>query len=109
MPLKCKCKHVYAVPHQVVSKKLVEEVDADNYPVERYEDVNLLTHQEIETPHYRNYLLDAQLAANQPIKRVNTLTLEPTEISQSQLNQLAYRFDKAREELVNRSEQSKNE
>lgn len=97
MSLICKNRHVYAVPHKVVCKKIVEEADADGYPVQRYENVNMLSHKAVETPDVSNFSLETQLAANQPIKRISTISLEPDEISVSQLSQLAERFEEARE------------
>ena len=97
MSLICKNKHFYSVPHKVVSRKVIEELDEDNYPVQRFEDVDMLSHKAVDSISYSNFSLETQLAANQPIKRVSCLTLEPTEISQHQLKQLAKRFDDARE------------
>lgn len=97
MSLICKNKHVYAVPHKVVAKKIVEESDSDGYPVQRYENVDLLSHKAVETPEVSNYSLEAQLATNQPIKRISTISLEPDEISVNQLNQLSEQFEKVRE------------
>lgn len=97
MSLICKNKHIYAVPHKVVCKKIVEEADADGYPVQRYENVNLLSHKVVETPDVKNFSLETQLAANQPIKRISTISLEPDEISVNQLSQLSDQFEKVRE------------
>ena len=96
MSLICKNKHVYAVPHKVVQKKIVEESDVDGYPVQRYENVNLLSHKLVDTPDVSNFSLETQLAANKPIKRISTISLEPDEISVNQLNQLSEQFAKAK-------------
>lgn len=85
---KVKSNHVYAVPHTCVCRKVIEEIADDGLPCQYYDDVNLLTHKELETPPYTHYSLESQVAANQPIKRVSTLTMEPSELSQNQLQQL---------------------
>lgn len=100
MSLICKNRHCYAVPHKVVVKKIVEEADKDGYPVQRYEEQSMLTHKLVESVPYTKFSLETQLASNQPIKRISTLALEPDEISQNQLNQLAERFDEAREKAT---------
>lgn len=100
MSLICKNKHVYAVPHVVVTKKIIEESDKDGYPVQRYENVNMLSHRAVDTPDVSNFSLETQLASNQPIKRISTISLEPDEISVNQLSQLAERFEEAKEKQI---------
>lgn len=95
-----KCRHHYACPHKVVVKKMVEEVDEIGLPVQRYEDVNLLTSKQINTMPFDNYSLEAQLATNQPIKRVSTLTMDMQELSTNQLQQLENMAEDARQQQV---------
>lgn len=94
-----KCRHVYAVPHKVVVRKIVEEVDEAGFPCQRYENVNLLTSQQLESVPYTRYSLESQVASNQPIKRINTVNLEPTELGPSHMAQLEYAFEKAKLEV----------
>lgn len=82
-------KHCYAVPHVCVGRKTIEEADEDGLPVQRIEDVDMLQHKLIETAPYSHYSLKAQIASNQPIKRINTLTLNHDELSGYQMQQLS--------------------
>jgi len=99
-----KCKHVYAVPHKVVVRKVVEEVAEDGLPCQRYEKVNLLTPKQVDSIPYHNFDLETQVATNQPIKRINTVSLEPSEISSSQLSQLENVIATAKLELNQKNE-----
>lgn len=87
--MKTKNVHPYAVPHVCVGRKTIEEVDEDGLPVQRIEDVDLLQHKLIETAPYSNFSLKAQVACNQPIKRISTLTLNQDELSGYQMEQLS--------------------
>lgn len=83
-----KSTHCYSIPHKCSLNKIIEEVADDGLPCQRYERVNLLTHKELETPRYTVFSLEAQVASNQPIKRINTVTMDMQELSMNQISQL---------------------
>lgn len=85
---KIKNSHCYSIPHKCSINKIIEELAEDGLPCQRYECVNLLTHKELETPRFTCFSLEAQVASNQPIKRVSTVTMDMQELSMNQLSQL---------------------
>ena len=106
---KIKSVHTYSIPHRVVVNKVVEVIAEDGLPAQSLEPVNKLTHDALETPPYRVFSLESQVAANQPIRRVSTLTLEPDELSQNQMEQIEAIYDdfkvKEAEQLKQQEEQ----
>lgn len=100
---KVKSTHCYSIPHICSVNKITEEVAEDGLPCQRYERVNLLTHKELETPRYTVFSLEAQVASNQPIKRINTVTLDMQELSTNQLSQLDNLAQEDRVKQINES------
>lgn len=78
----------YSVPHVVVTRRVIETLASDGLPCQSYEDVNMLTNDSLNTPPASVFSLESQIASGQKIKRVSCLTLEPSELSMSQIKQL---------------------
>lgn len=101
-----KC-HTYAIPHRVTLNKVVEVIASDGLPAQSYEPVNKLTHEALETPPASVFSLEAQIASNQPIRRINTLTMEPDELSCNQIAQLDSMNEDFKQEQILKAEEAK--
>lgn len=106
---KIKSTHTYSIPHCVVVNKVVEVIADDGLPAQSFEPVNKLTHDALETPPYRVFSLESQVAANQPIRRVSTCTLEPDELSQNQMNQVEAMYENYKAKEAERLKQKQEQ
>lgn len=98
MGFKPKIKLNYCTSCRVVSRQRLETEEGI-----RYEEVNKLDSKFIDTPEYTNFSLEAQVAAGQPLKRVNTSVMDCDIPSERAINELSNAVEAAKKAAENKN------
>ena len=84
MPFKPKTHLCYCNSYKMLTKQRVETPEGV-----RYELVDRLSKEQLETPPVDVYSLESQVASGQPLKRVNTAVLDADIPSETAINAIA--------------------
>ena len=95
MGFKPKVKLNYCTSCRIVSRQRIETEEGV-----RFEDVNKLDSKYIDTPEYSNFSLEAQVASGQPLKRVNTCTMDCDIPSERAINELSNAVEAAKQAVA---------